>query len=319
MTDQTSNPSRFAAEEITAGVYRIDLGFQGTAGVIAAYLLVGGDDIALIETGPTSTRANLEAGLWEVGYALSEVTRLIPTHIHLDHAGAVGTLMRDFPRMRLSVHAGGAPFLIDPERLLNSAERIYGAQMDELWGEVVGAPADRVDGLADGERITVAGRTLLVKSTPGHAGTHLAYLDEATGTLFTGDAAGARIAPLASVLPTVSPPEVDLAAWTTTVEVMRALRPERLALTHFGVFDDVQAHLEQVVTNAERELELVRQVLTTGGSPDEATEMILAEERAIVDLEADGGVLLARMERAMPAWLATLGLARVLRKAGEIE
>lgn len=319
MTD--AQEARFAPQMIAEGITLIDLGFQGAAGAIGAYVVAGHDGLALIETGPTSTRANLEAGLAEIGVSLADVTRLIPTHIHLDHAGAVGSILRDYPAMRVSLYPTGAPFLTDPERLVKSAGRLYGEAMDRLWGEVIGFDPRRVDLVEDGDRIDLGGRTLLARHTPGHAGNHLAFLDEQTGTLFTGDAAGGRVAPLSWVLPTVSPPEIDFTLWRETVEAMRALSPARLAVTHFGVYDDVEAHLDQVVANGEDELAVVRQGLTTGGSEDEVTAMLLDRERAVVRAEQgmDDPVLLARMELAMPTWLATLGLQRVLKKRGELE
>ncbi|MGC4105575.1 MAG: MBL fold metallo-hydrolase [Thermomicrobiales bacterium] len=311
---------RFAPQRVADGVTLLDLGFQGQAGAIGAYVVEGRDGLALIETGPTSTRANLEAGLAEIGASLADVTRLIPTHIHLDHAGAVGGLLRDYPQMRVALYPTGAPFLTDPERLVKSAGRLYGDAMDRLWGEVAGFAADRVDPVEDGDQIDLGGRTLLARHTPGHAGNHLSFLDERTGTLFTGDAAGARIAPLSWVLPTVSPPEIDFDLWQGTVDTLRSLGAARLAVTHFGVFDDMDAHLDQVVANGEGELDVVRQGLTTGGSEDEVTAILLDRERAVVMQEcgAEDAALLARMELAMPTWLATLGLARVLRKQGEL-
>ncbi|MGN6484066.1 MAG: MBL fold metallo-hydrolase [Thermomicrobiales bacterium] len=313
--------ARFAPERVAEGIALLDLGFQGQAGAIGAYVVEGKDGFALIETGPTSTRANLEAGLAAMGGSLADVTRLVPTHIHLDHAGAVGGLLRDYPRMRVALYPIGAPFLTAPERLVKSAGRLYGDAMDRLWGEVVGFDPDRVDLVEDGDRIDLGGRTLLARHTPGHAGNHLAFLDERTGTLFTGDAAGARIAPLSWVLPTVSPPEIDFDLWRGTVETLRSLGAARLAVTHFGVFADVDAHLDQVVANGEAALEAVRQGLTTGGSEDEVTAILLDRERAVVVQErgAEDAALLARMELAMPTWLATLGLQRVLKKRGELE
>jgi len=312
--------TRFSPQRVADGITLLDLGFQGRAGAIGAYVVEGTDGLALIETGPASTRANLERGLAEIGASLADVTRLVPTHIHLDHAGAVGGLLRDYPAMRVSLYPTGAPFLTDPERLVKSAGRLYGDAMDRLWGEVVGFDPERVDLVEDGEQIDLGGRAMLARHTPGHAGNHLSFLDERTGTLFTGDAAGARIAPLSWVLPTVSPPEIDFDLWRQTVDVLRSLGAARLAVTHFGVFDDVEAHLDQVVANGEDALAAVRQGLTTGGSEDEVTAILLDRERAVLMQErGDDPELLARMELAMPTWLATLGLQRVLKKRGELE
>jgi glyoxylase-like metal-dependent hydrolase (beta-lactamase superfamily II) len=309
---------RYAPLEVAPGIIRIDLGFQQTAGVIASYLLVGDTELALIETGPTTTRKSLEQGIREAGFDIADVTNLIPTHIHLDHAGAAGGLMRDHPRMRMHLHPVGAPYLIDPERLVSSAGRIYGDRMDALWGEVVGAPGERVETVEDGDTLNVAGRTLRAVYTPGHAGNHIAWFDEASRTLFTGDAAAARIAPSTFVLPTVSPPEIDFDLWTETIARMRAVAPERLALTHFGVYEDVNRHLDAVLPNSERALGIVREALRSGLSDEETTIRLLEAERSALDDDQIATGVLGRMELAMPAWLATLGLRRVLKKRGEI-
>lgn len=311
-------PDRFPPSQVAPGIFLIDLGFQGTAGTIGAYLLAGNDELALIEMGPSTTRGNLEMGIREADFDIRDVTRLIPTHIHLDHAGAAGGLMRDHPRIRIILHPGGAPFLIDPERLVKSAARIYGDRMDELWGEVAALPADRVDTVEDDERLQVAGHTLHVRYTPGHAGTHISLLDEASGTLFTGDSAGARIAPSAYVCPTVPPPEIDLDLWGGSVEVMRGMRPSQLALTHFGVFSDVDHHLDDLIPNAGTVLAIAREELTSGHGLDDVTNRILDLERGVFANEADPALLISRMELGMPAWMASLGLQRVLKKRGEL-
>ncbi len=318
MTASNAKHERFSPSQVASGITLIDLGFQATAGTIGAYLLAGDGELALIETGPTTTRRNLELGIQEAGFDIRDVTRLIPTHIHLDHAGAAGGLMRDYPAMRVTLHPGAAPFLIEPERLVKSATRIYGDRMEELWGEVAGLPADRVDAVKDGERLQVAGRSLLVRYTPGHAGTHISLLDEASGTLFTGDTAGARIAPSSYICPTVPPPEIDLELWRKSVAIMRELRPKQLALTHFGVFTDVERHLDDVIPNAEAVLAIAREELTGNHSFDDVTDRILDLERAKFASESAPATLLRQMELAMPAWMASLGLQRVLKKRGEL-
>ena len=317
MTSSDHAPAQSVPRPIANGTMLIDLDFQGTPGVIGAFLLVGGDEVALIETGPTTTRAALERGIRAAGFAPQDISRLIVTHIHLDHAGAAGSLMRDYPAMRLLVHPNGAPHLIDPERLVRSATRIYGDRMDALWGEVIGVDPDRVDIIRGGDTIVVAGRSLRVTDAPGHASTQVVLLDESTGVLFTGDAAGARVAGTRYVCPTLAPPELDFAAWEATVQAMRDLRPATLALTHFGAFDDADRHLAEIMPGIAGQERLAREVLRSEADVDRFTERLREMERDIyiregVDVEA----AMASLQYAMPAWLAGLGLLRVFRKEG---
>ncbi len=233
--------------ELEPGTFQIDLRFQGVASVIAAYLLVGRDGLALIETGPTTTLDALFDGIRIAGHDPEQVTRLIVTHIHLDHAGAAGVLLEQLPRARVLVHRVGAPHLIDPSRLLASAGRIYGERMGELWGEVRSCPADRVIALDDGDLVEAGGRVLRAVATPGHAAHHHAFLDVTTGAVFTGDVAGIRINGRPYSFPPTPPPDLDLALWRQSIARLRALRPRRLFLTHFGPVDDPDWHFDDLL------------------------------------------------------------------------
>lgn len=173
----------------------IDLQFQGVTKVIAAYLLETSDGLALVETGPSSTIAALEAGVEALGREIADIRHLLVTHVHLDHAGAAGLLLRRNPQARLYVHEVGAPHAVDPTHLVRSATRIYGDQMGPLWGEIVPVPAGRVIAVSDGETIEVGDRSLSVLYTPGHASHHAAFHDLTHNFVFTGDVAGIRIPP----------------------------------------------------------------------------------------------------------------------------
>ena len=164
---------------------------------------------------------------------------LLLTHIHLDHAGATGVLVRENPELKVYVHERGAPHLVDPSRLLASATRLYGDRMEMLWGEVTAVPAANVVALTGGERIDVVGRPFDVAYTPGHAVHHVSYLDPATGTAYVGDTAGIRVNSLPFALPPAPPPDIDLEAWKESLARIRAWAPERLFVTHFGPLDDV--------------------------------------------------------------------------------
>lgn len=226
----------------------IDLQFLGYPLAIAAYLLDDGTDAALVEVGPTSTAQTLLREVQARGVPLERVRHLIVTHIHLDHAGALGWLLRQLPHAVAYVHPVGAPHLVDPSRLLASASRLYGEMMERLWGEVMPVPEARVRIVRDGDRIEAAGRTLLVVDTPGHARHHHAYLDEATGVLFAGDIAGVRMPGTHYVRPPTPPPELDIEAWQASLTKLRALPIQKLALTHFGLYDDVAHHLDELET-----------------------------------------------------------------------
>ncbi len=177
------------------GMSVIDLGFLGTDQVIAAYLIDAGSELALIETGPSTCLANLEAGIAATGRTLDDVTRIIVTHIHLDHSGAAGVIVARHPRIRVSVHPAGAPHLVEPDRLLRSAGRIYGDEMDRLWGQVIGVPEGQVDVLEDGGTLTVGDRPLRIAFTPGHASHHVAIFDEPSRTLWERSARACLCSP----------------------------------------------------------------------------------------------------------------------------
>ena len=302
------------ATRLDDGVWLIDLGFQGHAGVVAAYLLAGAGELALIETGPTSTLAALVRGIAAAGFAPDDLTHLLVTHIHLDHAGAAGPLVRRWPKLTVRVHPVGAPHLIDPAKLVASAGRIYGDRMEALWGEVAPVPADRVVPVNDGETIAVAGRTLRAIFTPGHASHHVAYWDEAAGGVFTGDVGGVRMPGTGYNCPPTPPPDLDFAAWSASIARLKALAARRLYLTHFGPFDDVTAHLDQLAPNLDEFRGLAEAALTDGA--DQATLTALLHARMVERLGPVDAETLTRLEWATPSYMAALGLTRWVTKRG---
>ena len=227
---------------------RLDHQYQGFPGGIASYLLPG-PDVTLIEAGPASTTPALLAGIHSAGVDPQRITRLLVTHIHLDHAGAAGVLLaRHLPNAKVFVHPKGAKHLIDPSKLIASAERLYGARMQELWGEILPVPQDRVVIVDDGEMIG----SLRAIDTPGHAVHHHSYYDTSSGVVFTGDVAGVRQGTALYVRPPTPPPELDLDAWSTSIDRLRKLAPRRLCLTHFGEYDDVAWHLDDLMSRLYR-------------------------------------------------------------------
>ncbi|HEY7455657.1 MAG TPA: MBL fold metallo-hydrolase [Solirubrobacterales bacterium] len=206
---------------------------------------------ALVDPGPESSLQTLLAALGD-----ERPRALLLTHIHLDHAAATGALVRRWPELEVYVHERGAPHLIDPTRLLASAERLYGDQMGRLWGEIVPVPEVNVRPLAGGERVL----GMRVAHTPGHASHHVSYLDEESGTAFVGDVAAVSIPGVDFVVPPTPPPDIDIETWVESIELVEGWSPERLALTHFGAIEDPLPHLALVKQRLREEAQLAREL-----------------------------------------------------------
>jgi glyoxylase-like metal-dependent hydrolase (beta-lactamase superfamily II) len=290
----------------------VDLGFSGRRRVIGTAVLEGPSGVALVDPGPTSCLPALENGLRELGHRLEDVRTLLITHIHLDHAGATGTLLHRLPRARAYVHERGAPHLVDPSRLLASAGRLYGSDMDRLWGECRPAPSDRVNPLAGGERLEIAGRTFEVKYTPGHASHHVSYFDTTSGIAYVGDTAGIRVAGDYIKAPT-PPPDIDLESWEQSLRAIEAWTPAALVLTHFGRIEGVADHLRRFRSVLDRQARLVRETLAVEGSDEERirrfSDAMRADARQVLS-EEDA----AAAEAAAAFDQLWLGLARYWRK-----
>ena len=269
----------------------LDLLHMGAPRVIGSYLLDTDDGPALFDCGPTTCVAQLRTGLAGHGLDLHDIRHLLLSHIHLDHAGAAGVLVREHPGLQVHVSEIGAPHLVDPSRLESSARRLYGEAFDDLWGELAPVPEENVDVV--GERVL----GLACFASPGHASHHVCYLHD-DGTLYAGDAAGVRIKPHSAVLPPTPPPEFDLDAWLATLDEIERREPARLALIHFGVADDVGRHLAELRTR------LHDWVARDGMSEKEFDET--------VSREVGGG--LEEYERAMPFWQSYAGLVRYWKK-----
>ncbi len=224
-------------------VTTLDLAFQGRRGVVAAGLLEGPDGLVLVDPGPASCLETLRAGLSASGGALDDVSAVLVTHIHLDHSGGVGVIVRSNPRIQVYVHRRGAPHIVDPSKLLSSAGRLYGDAMDRLWGEVAPVPAANVHALDGGETLRPAGLDVRVADTPGHASHHVSYLDVASGTAFVGDTGGIRVGAPLLVIPPTPPPDIDLEAWKVSLDRFRAWSPDAVFVTHFGRFEHPLDHL----------------------------------------------------------------------------
>lgn len=220
-------------------IHTLDLRFRDTPGLIAAYLIESGGELALIETGPGSTLETLRAGIREAGVDEAAIKKVFVTHIHLDHAGAAGWFAQN--GATVFCHPNAARHLVDPSKLIESARQVYGSQMDTLWGEMLPAPAERVTALQDGERVRVGEMDIIAWDTPGHARHHHAFV--AGDVCFTGDVAGLRLEQNAYLSVTAAPPQFDPAAYVQSVDRLAAANFKALYLTHFGAAQDVQAHL----------------------------------------------------------------------------
>lgn len=277
----------------------IDVEHLGRSRVICAFETHAG----IVDPGPTSSLDTLLEALEE---SEEEPRALLLTHIHLDHAGAAGVLCRRFPQLKVYVHVRGARHLADPSRLLASAERLYGDDMERLWGEFAPVPEERIVALEGGE--TIEGG-LQVAYTPGHASHHVSYFDEVTGEAYVGDVCGVRIPPHEYVVPPTPPPDIDVEAWMRSLALVAGWRPRALCLTHFGRFDDVEDHIERT-----REALALRSEKARSLDVDAFTEWTVAETRAAVDAETAESLLQAAVPDQMGA-----GLRRYWDKRDERE
>lgn len=298
---------------LASGLSYVDLDFLGVPRVIATAVLHGPGGVALVDPGPSSTLPALRAGLEHAGIAFEDVTALLLTHIHLDHAGAAGTLVRAHPRLRVYVHEKGAPHLVNPEKLLASATRLYGDAMGRLWGEVLPVPAEAIVALTGGERIEAGGRALEVAYTPGHASHHVSYFTRDTGIAFVGDTAGIRLRPGGYVLPPTPPPDIDLAHWRGSLARIGEWQADTLFLTHFGPSSPSAPHLAELADHLDVASSLVKASLARDES-DDLREAWFAEElrrelrRTVGAADAEAYEVAGRFD------LSWRGLARYWRK-----
>jgi glyoxylase-like metal-dependent hydrolase (beta-lactamase superfamily II) len=275
----------------------IDPRFGGRERAIGVYLLDTDDGPALFDCGPSTCVERLKEGLRERGLGLTDLRHLLLSHIHLDHAGAAGVLVREHPGLRVHVSVVGAPHLVDPERLERSARRLYGAEFDTLWGELAPVPERNVE---------VVGRDVLGLDcfpSPGHAKHHVCYVDR-EGTLYAGDAAGVRIPPSRFAMPPTPPPEFDLEAWEATLDEIGRRAPERLALIHFDVVSDPVPHVAEL----RRRLREWAAIVERSASEEE----FVAAVRPALDAEQRPAY-----EATVPFWQSYAGLKRYWDKRRE--
>ena len=298
---------------LASGLSYIDLDFVGVSGVIATVVLHGAGGAAVIDPGPASTLPALRGRLARGGVEIADLRAILLTHIHLDHAGVTGTLVRENPSLRVYVHANGAPHMVNPEKLIASASRLWPGEMDRLWGEFLPVPADRLEVLKGGERITAGGRELEVAYTPGHASHHVSYFSRDTGVAFVGDTCGIRLQSGQFIMPPTPPPDIDLEIWRESFARIAAWRPQTLFVTHFGPYAPVDPHLTEMADHLALVAGLVKASLAREGTDEEregwfTDEMRRELRRRMPEADAQAYEVAGRFD------LSWRGLARYWRK-----
>lgn len=301
-------------QDLGDGLRCIDLEFQGQPGVIAAYLLENAGELALIEIGPTSTLDTLLRALHDIDIPPERISKVLVTHIHLDHAGAAGTFIRHFPQAHLYVHEIGAPHMLDPTKLLASAQRIYGDMMGPLWGDFEPVPEGKLITIGEGDTVEIGNRKLDVLYTPGHASHHVVFHDAERGGVFTGDVAAVRLQGYSYIRPPTPPPDIDLELWSESIARVLDLHPREMYLTHFGRFMDVESHMAETRRRLYDWAEIVERALESGQDRPEMTDNLrLHADRELLEQTSDAGVI-ERYELATPYGMTVDGYLRYFKK-----
>ena len=302
-------------ETIGRGVQFADLKFLGQPRVIATAVLRGPNGLTLVDPGPASCLDTLRQTLVDHGFALADVRELLLTHIHLDHAGAAGSIVKHNPDVEVYVHEQGAPHMVDPAKLLASASRLYGEDMDRLWGEFLPVPEKNIRLLKGGERLNVNDRELDVAYTPGHASHHVGYFDQSSGIAFVGDTAGMRIGDELFSMPPTPPPDVDIDKWKQSIDLIRRRQPATLFITHFGPHDDVEPHLDAFLEHLDAMTAIARHSLEGHEDPDVRMDAFTNKMRVYIQRHVSPATA-TLYDSAAPLSMCWLGLARYWKKRG---
>jgi glyoxylase-like metal-dependent hydrolase (beta-lactamase superfamily II) len=253
---------------LATGLDYVDLELLGIPEIIATAIIHGPGGVTLIDPGPSTTAGHLRAALARKGMSIADVRQILLTHIHLDHAGVAGTLVRENPAIQVLVHERGARHMIDPAKLIASATRLYGSDMERLWGEFLPVPQDRITQLRGDETIVAGGRELKVAYTPGHASHHVSFFDPSSRVAFVGDVAGIRRGERLCVMPPTPPPDIDLEAWSASVQRILGWEPDTLFLTHYGPFHGARLHFTDLMQRLDVWSRVVRRLLADGARSD---------------------------------------------------
>jgi glyoxylase-like metal-dependent hydrolase (beta-lactamase superfamily II) len=314
-TPENPPPTNLSADSpLTSDTSIIDLNFLDVPEAVGLYLLEGNGELALVDSGPSSCLPALREFLAARGLTFADISALLLTHIHFDHAGATGTLVKENPKLKVYVHELGARHLKDPSRLLNSATRLYGDALQRMFGEFLPVPQGNIHELIGGESIRAAGREIEVAYTPGHASHHVSYFDQSTGAAFTGDTTGMRLPGYKIVAPLTPPPDIDLAAFTESLAEIERRKPTQLLLPHFGVYNNLSEHLEAtreaLYAWTERTWTIMKNNLEESARIEKFTTQAEEEFRAKLPNEE----IIARYRAVAMPQLSWYGLERYWRK-----
>ena len=300
--------------QISPDAWQISHPFLGENEIVGSYLLAGQNQLAIIDPGPGSMIESLLASIREAGFDPEDVTHILATHIHLDHAGAVGTLVRQLPGAQVYVHEKGAPHLLDTSKVVASASRIYGKRLKPLWGEIEATPQERLTIINGGDILHIAGRRLEVHYTPGHAVHHVIFFDAHSGELFAGDMAGVRLQDVDYIRPPTPPPDIDLEAWSDSIRLVKSLRPDVLYIAHFGAIHNIDEHFDRLREKLNTWGEFVLVAMRDGKNEAEIVAMLTEQMNSeLLRITHDTHVI-ERYEIATNYQMTVQGLMRYWRK-----
>ncbi len=302
-------------KRLNPNLWHISLPFLNEDDIVGAYLLSGKDELALIDPGPEKSADELLAGIREAGFQPQDITHILVTHIHLDHSGAVGTIIRQMPQAQVYVHSIGAPHMIDTSKLVASASRVYGDQMETLWGKVESVPQDHVHAIEGGDVLNVADRRFEVHYTPGHAIHHVVFFDVHSGELFSGDVAGIHLEGVDYVRPPTPPPDVDLEAWSSSIDLLKKLRPDLLYLAHYGAAKNPTPLLESLRANLLTWGDIVLRAMRENKSNEEIAAILQAQTEPELQRKAKGNQQTLKLYDITSSYqMTTEGIVRYWRK-----
>ena len=295
-------------------VHTLDLKFLGLEQAVAAFLVETQEGVVLIETGPYSVHQELTKAIEKVGFKISDVKRVFLTHIHLDHAGGAWALAQQ--GAKVYVHPFGVRHLASPEKLMNSARRIYKDDMDRLWGDMKEIPAKQLVEVQHEEEINIGGVIFKAWHTPGHAIHHIAW--QVGEVLFAGDVAGVKINN-GMVVPPCPPPDINIEDWQNSIKIIKNIEVKKMFLTHFGAIENINEHLDNLNTCLQDWANWIKPRWENG---EVASDLVPQFQEYVKQQLKDFGVPEEEFdayEAANPSWMSVAGLMRYWKKKAEKE